>query len=264
MSEYRGRFLWIELMTTDVEAAKAFYTKAIGWGTQLWGDGQPSPEMGGEPYTMWTAGGGPVGGVWKLSEEARSMGAPPHWVAYIGTPDVDASTKMVKEMGGQVYVPPMDVPKIGRMAVVADPQGATFALYKPVEWTNTPLAEPKVGELAWSELLAANWQEAWKFYEQMFGWSKAQAADMGPPVGIYQLFGIGSHTMGGMFTKPADMPAPPHWIYYFRVPSVDAAVERIKAAGGQVLNGPMVVPGGDIIAQCMDPQGAVFAVHAKP
>jgi predicted enzyme related to lactoylglutathione lyase len=260
MSDYRGRFLWMELMTSDVEAAKAFYTRAIGWGTQLFGDGTPMPGFD-EPYALWITNAEAIGGVMKLPEEARSMGAPPHWLAYIGTPDVDASTRLVKELGGQVYVPPTDVPTIGRIAVVADPQGATFALYKPLEWTDTPLAEPKVGQLAWSELLAGSWQEAWTFYERLFGWSKTDSLDMGP-MGIYQLFGIGKRSLGGMFTKPADMPAPPHWLYYFRVSDMDGTVERIKAAGGKVLNGPMPVPGG-AITQCMDPQGAVFAVHVS-
>lgn len=262
MSDYRGRYIWIELMTTDVAAAKAFYTSVIGWGTQVYGDGQPTPEMGDEPYIMWLAGGNPMGGVMKLPAEARSMGTPPHWIAYIGTPDVDAAARTVKEMGGQVYVPPMDVPKIGRIAMVADPQGAAFGLYRPLDPPSTPMADPKLGELSWRELLAADREAAWKFYEQLFGWSKHDAMDMGPPAGIYQLWGIGTRTLGGMFTKPADMPAPPSWLYYFRVPDVDAAVERVKAGGGQVLNGPMVVPGGDIIAACMDPQGAAFAVHA--
>jgi predicted enzyme related to lactoylglutathione lyase len=260
MSDYRGRFLWTELMTTDVEGAKAFYTQVIGWETQLWGDGQPSPEMGGQPYTMWIAGDVRVGGVMRLPEEARSMGAPPHWMSNIGTPDVDASVRMVKEMGGQVYVPPMDVPKIGRVAVVADPQGATFALFQPEPGPGMPQSEPRLGERSWSELLAGNWQEVWKFYEQLFGWEKKGSTDMGP-MGTYQLFGIGEQTLGGMFTKPAEMPAPPHWLYYFRVSDVNAAVERVQAAGGKILNGPMVVPDGSTIAHCMDPQGAVFAVH---
>lgn len=260
MSDYRGRFLWTELMTTDVEGAKAFYTQVIGWSTQIWGDGQPTPEMG-QPYTMWIAGGTPIGGVMLMSEESRSMGAPPHWMSNIGTTDVDASVRMVKEMGGQVYMPPMDVPKIGRVAAVSDPQGATFALYQPLPGPGMPQGEPRLGERSWSELLAGDWQQAWKFYEQLFGWEKKGSVDMGP-MGTYQLFGVGDQTLGGMFTKPAEVPAPPHWLYYFRVDSVEAAVERVKAAGGQVLNGPMVVPDGSTIAQCMDPQGAVFAVHA--
>lgn len=262
MSDYRGRFLWIELMTTDVEAAKAFYSDVIGWGTQLFGDGQPTPEPGKEPYTLWTASGVPVGGVMKLPEEAQSMGPPPHWMASIGAPDVDASTSLVKEAGGQVYLEPMDVPTIGRVAVVTDPQGAVFALYKPADWQDTPLADPKVGELAWSELIAANWQDAWTFYERLFGWSKLEAMDMGP-MGTYQLYGIGTRMLGGMMNKPADMPAPPHWLYYFQVSEINSAVERVKAGGGQVLHGPVEVPGGGMIAQCMDPQGAMFAVTAS-
>lgn len=260
MSEYRGRFLWIELMTTDVEAAKAFYGSVIGWGTQLYGE--PVPGMENEPYTLWMNGDAPVGGVMTLPEQARAAGAPPHWMASIGTPDVDGATKLVEEAGGQVYMEPADVPGIGRVSAVADPQGATFALYQPAEWQATPLAMPKVGELSWCELMAADWQSAWTFYERLFGWNKGEPMDMGA-MGTYQLYGIGDHMLGGMMTKPADMPAPPHWVHYFRVPDMDVAIERVKAGGGRVLNGPMPVPGGDLVAQCMDPQGAVFAVHAS-
>ncbi|TFZ07226.1 VOC family protein [Ramlibacter henchirensis] len=258
MPDYRGRFFWIELMTTDIDAAKAFYTQAIGWDTQPF-DGPPPPGMEEQPYTLWTAAGVPIGGLMKLPEQARSMGAPPHWMASIGTPNVDASVEIVKELGGQVHMAPMDVPQVGRVAVVADPQGASFGLYQPAQPPDAP-AEPKVGERSWSELLAGNWQQAWKFYERLFGWQKTGSTEMGP-MGTYQLFGLDGQTLGGMFTKPAEVPAPPHWLYYFRVRDVNAAVARIQAGGGKVLNGPMVVPDGSTIAQCMDPQGAVFAVH---
>jgi predicted enzyme related to lactoylglutathione lyase len=260
MSDYRGRFLWFELMTTDVEGAKAFYTQALGWGTQTFDTGEPAP-ADRPPYVMWTAGGIPVGGLARLPEEAKAMGAPPHWLGYVGTPDVDATVQMVQDKGGRVYLQPMDVPKVGRIAIVADPQGATIGLYTPTEPPKSPLGEPRTGEISWHELTTTSWQDAWSFYEPLFGWNKLDGMDMGP-MGIYQIYGLGQISLGGMFSKTPDMPMPPNWMYYVRVSDINEAVERIKAGGGKVLNGPMEVPGGSRIAQCMDPQGAMFAVHA--
>lgn len=255
MSDYRGRFLWYELMTTDVDAAKDFYGEVIGWGVQKWQDSDV-------PYSMWTTpAGGMMGGLMTLPEEAKAQGAPPHWQSYIGTPDVDADVAKLKGLGGQVFVPPTDIPEVGRFAVAADPQGAAFGMLQPLESPKTPLQDAKIGEVSWHELLTSDWEAGWKFYETMFGWNKIDAMDMGE-MGTYFLYGIGQHALGGMFNKPADMPAPPHWVYYVHVDDSDAAVERVKANGGQVLHGPMEVPGGDRVATCMDPQGAVFAVHA--
>lgn len=252
MSDYRGRFLWLELMTTDVDAARAFYTEVLGWGTQVL-------EGNGPPYTMFTASSGPVGGVWSLSEEERAQGVPAHWRAYIGTPDVDGVTQKAVDAGGRVLMKPMDVPGIGRMSVVTDPHGAPFGPYTPHEWPGTPLGPAQVGEFSWHELLSGSFEEAWPLYQSIFGWNETGTLDTGT-MGTYHTYGLGDVSLGGMFTKPADTPVA-CWFHYVRVPDVHAAIERIKASGGIVLNGPMTVPGGDLIAQCMDPQGALFAVH---
>lgn len=254
MSDYRGRFLWLELMTTDVEAARAFYTSVIGWGTQI-------HEGSGPPYTMFTAASGPVGGVWALSDEDLAQGARPSWRAYIGTPDVDGVTQKAVDAGGRVLMKAMDVPNIGRMSVVTDPHGAAFGPYTPHEWPGAPLTNAKVGEFSWHELMSGNFEEAWKLYQSVFGWNETGSHGMGP-MGTYHMYGIGDYSLGGMMTKPADMPAA-CWIHYVHVADVHAAVERVKAGGGMILNGPMTVPGGDQIAQCMDPQGAMFALHAS-
>jgi predicted enzyme related to lactoylglutathione lyase len=122
-----------------------------------------------------------------------------------------------------------------------------------------------MGEVSWHELATTNHEEAFEFYTTLFGWQKTDAMDMGE-MGTYQMYGPESDeavTYGGIFNKPPDMPAPPHWLYYIRVDDIHAAVDRVKENGGQVLNGPMEVPGGDQIAQCLDPQGAAFALHAS-
>jgi len=255
MSDIRGRFMWYELLTTDPAAAIDFYKNVIGWGTQEW-------EGGENPYTMWTVDGAPVGGLMELPEEAVAGGAPPHWIAYIGTPDVDATLERAKGLGAKTLWGPMDIPEVGRMAGIMDPQGAVFAVYTPVSESGEGAEAPSSpGRFSWHELATDDWEAAWAFYSDLFGWEKTDALDMGEG-NMYQMYGRGGPPLGGMFDRPPEMPVSA-WMLYALVPDVAAAVEATKNAGGQVLNGPMEVPGGDLIAQCMDPQGAAFAVHAK-
>ena len=256
MSKDGGRFVWYDLMTTDPDAAQSFYTKLIGWGTQVW-DGGPMP------YTMWTNNDTPLGGVMTLPDEAKQAGAPPHWLAYIHTSDVDATVAKAEENQGKVLVPAQGIPKVGRFAVLTDPQGAAFAVYTPAEETPKNPGPPAIGEYSWHELNTTDHENAWGFYETLFGWKKGDAMDMGE-MGTYQMYSAaaGDIPLGGMFNKPKEMPGPPFWLYYVRVDDVHKSVEKVKELGGQVLNGPMEVPGGDHVAQCMDPQGAAFALHS--
>jgi predicted enzyme related to lactoylglutathione lyase len=249
----RGRFFWYDLMTPDPEAAKAFYTAVMGWGTELW-EGQ------GMSYTMWTAGGAPMGGTMKLPDEAVAGGARPHWLAYVGVPDVDAAASRARELGGKVMVPPTTIPDIGRFSVLADPQGATVAAYKPDKAYPEPDGMPPVGHFSWHELATPEPDAVFAFYEDLFGWEKTSTFDMGA-MGMYQLFGRRGQAFGGIFNKPAEMPGPPAWLHYGRVADVNAAVEAVRQHGGQVLHGPMEVPGGDQIVMVLDAQGGPFAVH---
>jgi predicted enzyme related to lactoylglutathione lyase len=158
-----------------------------------------------------------------------------------------------------VHVPPTDIPNIGRFAMVADPQGVAFNLFKPVSDAPRPPAYPATpGTVGWHELLALDGEKAFAFYAELFGWTKAEAIDMGA-MGRYQLFAAGGAPIGGMMTKPAEVPVP-FWTYYFQVDGVGAAMERLKAGGGAVINGPMQVPGGSWIVQGLDPQGAMFSM----
>lgn len=161
----------------------------------------------------------------------------------------------------KVLTAPMDIPEVGRFAVISDPQGAAIAIFTPQD--SPPGHDvPNVGDISWHELTTTDHAKAYDFYQQLFGWEKRGDFDMGA-MGVYQTYGRGEQTLGGMWTAPADLPMPPNWLYYIRVANVDDAAERVKALGGRVLNGPMDVPGGDRIAQCMDPQGAAFAVHSR-
>ena len=254
----RGRFAWHELMTTDVAAAKTFYGTVIGWGTRK---GEASGSDALSDYTVWTAGERPVGGLMKLPEQAREMGAPPHWLAYVEVPHVDATVEHAVGLGATVYLHPETAPNVGCFAVLGDPQGAAFGVLtseRPLQ----PETDPAPLTFSWHELYAADLASAVHFYEGLFGWKKQSEFDMGK-MGIYHMFGRDRFTYGGMMKKPEDMQAPPHWLHYVLVDSADEGAERAKQNGAQVLVGPMEVPGGDRIAMLMDPQGAAFAVHAK-
>jgi len=251
----RGRFVWHELMTTDPEAAKAFYTAVIGWGTK-------SMDMGGgPPYTMWTWGESQMGGVMELPQEARDMGAQPYWLAYIGTPDVDATAARAQELGATIMMPPTDIPSVGRFAILEDPQGASLAVFTPNQEAR-PETAPGLGDFSWHELATTDSTAVWDFYSDLFGWEKTTAMDMGPD-GVYQMFGLNGLVYGGIYNRKEGTPGPPAWLHYIRVEDVHQASERTKEHGGQIVTGPMEVPGNDWIAVGIDPQGASFAVHHK-
>jgi len=248
-----GRPLWYELMTTDPTAAEAFYKAVVGW-TAAPFPGSP------DPYTVFSrSGGAQVAGLMKTPQ---GVNAPPFWAMYVGVPDLDKGAAHIKRLGGNECSPVIDVPTVGRMQMMTDPQGAAFYIYQP-SGDPRPEAPPEVGEGSWHELMTTDAPAAMKFYTEVFGWQPSETMDMGE-MGQYQMFNRPHGMIGGMMNKPPDMAAvPPNWGIYFLVPDITSAVDRIKANGGQILNGPMEVPGGDWIVNAMDPQGAAFSLHAK-
>jgi predicted enzyme related to lactoylglutathione lyase len=256
MGENHGRYIWYELITPDPEAAKRFYAEVVGWTYDV-------VAGGGMTYNVCQADGNGVGGIMLIPEQAKAMGAPPSWSGYVCVDDCDAAAAKIKSLGGQVIYGPDDIPDIGRFAVVADPHGAVFEIMKPLPMDPPRPRAPQgtAGHTSWHELYAGDVEADLRFYAEMFGWRKDQAVDMGP-MGTYQLWANQDGVIGGMMPKPQQVPRPA-WLYYFQVGQIDAAAERIKAAGGQVFNGPMEVPGGDWIIQGGDPQGAMFAVVGK-
>lgn len=249
-----SKFIWYELMTSDLKAAEAFYSKAIGWKAEGW--------PGAMPYTIVKAGDTPVAGLMTIPEEAAAMGQPPAWVGYIFCADVDRQVGSIRKAGGLVHREPADIPQVGRFAVVADPQGAVFMLLKPEGAEQAMPAAATPGTIGWRELYSTDWKKGFEFYAGQFGWTKGEAMDMGA-MGTYQLFLIDGEQSGGMMNKPPEVPVPA-WLYYFTVDDINAGSERVKAAGGKVLFGPMEVPGGGWISQCQDPQGAMFAIMTPP
>ncbi len=254
MVDLHGRFVWYELMTTDTVAAKAFYAKVVGWGTQ-------DARTPGPAYTWFTVGDVLVAGLTALPTDGRKTGVTPLWIGYVSVNDVDAAAARTKHLGGVLHVPPTDIPNISRFSVVADPQKAMLAL---VKWRTPgeqqPVEPGKPGHVGWHELLAADGEKAFAFYGELFDWRKA-AADIGP-MGTYQMFSAGGQMIGAMCTKPRTDPVP-FWLYYFTVDNIDAAAERVTAGGGQVVDSPHEVPGGAWIVRCTDPQGAAFALQGR-
>jgi predicted enzyme related to lactoylglutathione lyase len=253
----RGKFVWYELMTTDPEAAKEFYTDVVGWGTQ------PFEHAQGMDYTMWMKGESAVGGLMEMPEEVRKSGAPPHWIGYVAVPDVDATAARAKELGGTVYHGPQDIPEVGRFAVIGDPQGAVLSAFRGTQEMPTEEKDPEPGDVSWNELVTTDHEAALDFYSDLYGWEKQDAMDMGEH-GVYQMYGMPGKMLGGMYNKTEDMPFPPHWLFYVKVDDVDAAKEKIEQRGGKILSGPEDVPGGGRIVVAQDPQGAPFALHRGP
>ena len=255
MSTLHGRFVWYELMTPDTTAAETFYKGVIGWGAR--DSGVPD-----RTYTLLCDGETPVAGLMALSGEACAAGAKPGWIGYVAVDDVDESANAVAQAGGTIHHAADTIPGVGRFAVVADPQGAVLGLFKGSrEMHGQPPSPGAPGHAGWRELSATDREAAFAFYSRLFGWTKAEALDMGP-MGVYQLFASGGETIGGMMTRPDAVPTP-FWLYYFTVEAIDAAVARVQSGGGQITNGPLEVPGGSWIVQCLDPQGVTFALVAS-
>jgi predicted enzyme related to lactoylglutathione lyase len=250
-ADLRGRFIWHELLTTDTGAAAAFYPKVVPWRTH------PSSMPG---YTIWMAGQTQVGGLMALPPGAA--GTPPHWLVYVGTPSVDATAEQAQRLGARIVKAAADIPNVGRFAVLADPQGATFAVYTPAGAAASTTPPGGAGGFSWHELATTDVAGALRFYGELFGWRKGAGHDMGA-MGIYQLFEHGGAQVGGMCNVQGPS-TPPSWLSYVQVGDTQRAVAAAKAAGGRLMHGPMDVPGGSSIALFMDPQGGAFAVHRPP
>ncbi len=249
--DYPGSFAWYELITTDMAGARAFYTEVLRWDAH----DASTPSLA---YTVFSVGKAAVCGLMDLPQEARNMGATPRWMAYVSVEDVDLAADRITRLGGAVYVPPTDS-NIGRISVVADPQTANLALVKGLKpGGQRPDDFPKPGRVGWHELLAADWERAFAFYGELFGWQKAGAEN--GPTEKYRVFSAGGRTIGGMFNKRPEDPIP-FWLLYFNVGDIDAAAERVKSGGGSVLRGPEELPAGGWTARCRDPQGAAFALQ---
>lgn len=243
-----GRFVWHDFMTTDAAAAQRYYVALFGWQIH-------EMPMGEFTYRMIMAGPGPIGGI------VEEKGIPAsHWMPYVAVDDVDAAAARCTSLGGSVCVPPTDIPQTGRFAVVGDPQGAYFTLYKGLPESSG--ADPNLavpGRVCWNELLTTDDAAARRFYEAMFGWTTT-SADMGP-MGSYHTFNLGEAKVGGLMKHP--MPgAPSCWQAYFYVEDLKASTDRAKALGGTPLIENQPIEGIGAFSLFADPTGGAFALFA--
>ena len=253
----KGDFIWYELMTPDAEGSKAFYDAVVGWDI-----GPAVAEYNG--YRMiGRSDGGFAGGVLPLTDEMQQHGARPIWLGYICVPDVDEAVSSIERSGGKTLMPANDIPNVGRIAMVADPQGAPFYVMKPIPPAGRPeeqsdvFSPDKVGRCGWNELSTSDPVAARRFYGDQFGWTSDDFMPMGEQ-GEYRFLDHKGQRIGAV--AGAMDGQQPHWRYYFRVPSIAAAKQTAEAKGGKVVVGPMEVPTGDFIVIGVDPQGAEFAL----
>jgi len=236
-----------------MRSAAAFYAEVVGWAVK----DASSPELA---YTLLTAGDAPVVGLMDLPEEGVRMGATPRWVGYAAVDDMDVRVAQIRRLGGAVLIPPTDS-NIGRIAVVADPQGATFALVKGLTYGGSqPIGLDEPGRVGWHELLAEDRSRIFPFYAELLGWQKDSAG--ADPASVYELFSAGGQTIGGMLTKLPSV-AQACWLHYFNVDDVGAAARRVNAGAGRVLQGPIELPDDCWIVRCVDPQGALFVLQGR-
>ena len=253
MSRIGKGFVWHELTTTDCEAAESFYRSVFGW--------KAEPTGSADRFcTRLSAGEAAVAGMSRIAGNGDGPTLRPSWLSYIAA-DVDTDTVRVVAAGGSVRRPPEDVPSIGRLAVVADPWGAPFVLFRGTRVQGPASASPNAqGHIGWHGLHAGDGEGAFSFYSELFGWTKGEALDMGP-AGVYQTFAVDGIPTGGMMPMAPETPAP-YWLFYVNVEALDAAISRVERGGGRAVRGAMPVPMGRWVVHCSDPQGAIFAMLA--
>lgn len=260
-SSAQGSHIWYELMTPDPLGAKAFYEAIVpGWTVGERNPGEIDYRMIGR------SDGGNAGGVLRMGDDMRENGARPIWLAYIAVDDVDASLAQIEAKGGKAYMPATDIPDVGRIAMVADPQGNPFYVMtaKPPSGQNDAKSDVFSSDheqrVSWNELSTPDPVSARRFYGDLFGWSSDDFMDMGE-FGEYRFFDHQGTRIGAVCgVMPGGSGG---WRYYVQVPSISKAVEAVKAGGGTITVEPHEVPGGDHIIIGHDPQGAEFALVGK-
>jgi predicted enzyme related to lactoylglutathione lyase len=239
-----GTPCWVDLSTSDLDGARAFYGAVFGWTVRH----QP-----GGMYAFFERDGDVVAGLAEMSADQQAAGMPPVWSMYVRADDPDAIAARAAELGGTVRAPAFDVPEAGRMAVVADPQGAILLAWKPNPFEGAPLVnEP--GAWAWSDLQTPDPAAAQAFYAPLFGWDVAEVPGSD---GLYFSLSNDGRRFGGIMRAPQVQQ--PFWTTYFGVASLDDVLATIEASGGHKVAGPMQVPGGRFAA-ATDPQGATFSL----
>lgn len=241
-----GTLCWLDLSTSDAEGARAFYAALFGWEYDVFG-----PEMGF--YAFAKNAGRPVGGIGQPPPE---MNVPPSWTPYFSTEDAAKTLAAVQAHGGGLVFGPMDIPHQGVQAVVSDPTGAMFGIWEPKPFAGAGVLD-ETGSLAWAEVNTRDAVRARDFYATIFGLEAEKIP--GDEMEYYTLSKDGRMRAGVMQMTAQWGELPPHWMVYFAVADIDAAVARIGELGGKVHHGPFDTPYGRM-AVVADPQGAVFSI----
>jgi len=248
-----GAFCWIELGTTDQNAAKKFYGSLFGW---IANDNPMGPEG---VYTIFRLQDRDTAAAYTLRAEDRARGVPPHWMIYVAVENADTAASRVSALGGKVLAPAFDVMDVGRMAVVQDPTGAIFAVWQSKKHSGIGITGVP-GTLCWVDLSTRDQGRARSFYSELFGWKMHDDTDDDPPSGYVHIQN-GDDFMGGILPPNYVNPhAPPHWMPYFEVASCDHSTAQAKQFGAQIYMAPTTLENVGRFAVLADPQGAAFAV----
>lgn len=244
---YRNQaFCWHGIISTDVEKAKAFYSEVLGWKVQ-------TAKMGDEDSTMFAAGGVPRAHL----SGPQMPGVPSHWDNYLRVANVDASTTAAKANGGQVIVPPTDIPP-GRFSVVASPSGALLSLFHEADEAGAQDAPAGPGAIHWTELNSGDLKADLAWLSAALGIT-AEAFPM--PSGEYFILKGDGGQLGGAMQSP--MPGS-FWLSWVQVDDVDATLGRVQRLGGQALTGLMNVEGVGRMAVVQDSTGGAFGIITPP
>lgn len=248
-----GTFSWVELATSDQNAAKRFYADLFGW------EYQDNPVGDEVFYSMAKLGDAFVAAIAPQHQEERQMGIPPHWNSYVTVDDVDAVSARVAALGGTLEMAPFDVMDVGRMAVVVDPEGAVFFLWEARSHIGAGVVNVP-GALCWNELATRDPKGAEEFYSALLGWEFELSSESAGPQ--YWMIGHGDGWNGGMRLLGDETPGevPPHWLVYFAVADVERAAEKASAEGAEILVPRMDVGERGAFAALADPQGAVLGL----
>jgi predicted enzyme related to lactoylglutathione lyase len=246
-----GNFCWVELGTSDNEAAKNFYSQLFGWEFE---DNPMGPDM---VYTMLKLDGKDVGGLYKLMPDMVQQGVPPHWMTYVAVTNADEKVEKAKAEGATIMNGPFDVATHGRMAVIKDPTDAVFSIWQPLDQKGSGVWGVP-GSACWSELGTNDTERAGEFYSKVFGWTTEPFGDSPIPYTVVKNENVG---IGGIYKLMPEMgPVPPHWLIYFAVEDADAAVQKARGLGAHVMKPAEDIPGVGRFAILTDPQGAAFAI----
>lgn len=246
-----GAPCWIDLMTSDPHASRAFYGELFGWTSE-----EAGPEYGG--YFNFSLDGLPVAGGMRNDGES---GMPDLWSVYLATDDAAATVDAAIAAGGRVIVAAMDVGELGRMAVVTDAGGAAIGAWQPGVHKGFGILG-ETGAPAWFELHTREYDASVAFYRTVFHWDAHTMSDT--PEFRYTTLGEGDGQLAGVMDATASLPdgVPAYWAIYFGVDDANAALARIVELGGSVVMGAEDTPYGRL-ATAADPTGARFRIVAN-